>query len=256
MVVQHNLVAMNANRQLLINNTKMTGKTEKLSSGYRINRAADDAAGLAMSEKMRRQIRGLTQASANAQDGISLVQSAEGAMNEIHAMLQRGTELAVKAANGTLTDDDRSMVDAEIQQLKQAIDQTAHHTVFNEMPLFPTNGTSPRSMAASQVYHYEISYRLSDGMILIGSENGDVPQVASSGSDALTESVLADKIANKLIPNAISQIFSAFPSLKNATGSDTIDMALDVSFLDGPNGTLAYAQYSYASTGKPVNMLV
>ena len=256
MVVQHNLVAMNANRQLLINNTKMTGKTEKLSSGYRISSAADDAAGLAMSEKMRRQIRGLTQASANAQDGISLVQSAEGAMNEIHAMLQRGTELAVKAANGTLTDDDRSMVDAEIQQLKQAIDQTAHHTVFNEMPLFPTNGTSPRSMAASQVYHYEISYRLSDGMILIGSENGDVPQVASSGSDALTESVLADKIANKLIPNAISQIFSAFPSLKNATGSDTIDMALDVSFLDGPNGTLAYAQYSYASTGKPVNMLV
>ena len=184
------------------------------------------------------------------------MQSAEGAMNEIHAMLQRGTELAVKAANGTLTDEDRSMVDAEIQQLKQAIDQTAHHTVFNEMPLFPANGTSPRSMAGSEVYHYEISYRLSDGMIMIGSENGDVPQVASSGSDALTESVLADKIANELIPNAISQIFSAFPSLKNATGSDTIDMALDVSFLDGPNGTLAYAQYSYASTGKPVNMLV
>ena len=256
MVVQHNLVAMNAGRQLLINNKKMTGKTEKLSSGYRVNRAADDAAGLAMSEKMRRQIRGLTQASTNAQDGISLVQSAEGAMNEIHEMLQRGTELAVKAANGTLTDDDRSMVDAEIQQLKQAIDQAAHHTVFNEMPLFPTNGTSPKSMAGSQVYHYEISYRLSDGMIMIGSENGDVPQVASTGADALTESVLADKIANVLIPNAISQIFTAFPSLKNATGSDTIDMALDVSFLDGPNGTLAYAQYSYAPTGKPVNMLV
>lgn len=256
MVVQHNLQAMNASRQLLINNKKMTGLTEKLSSGYRVNRAADDAAGLAMSEKMRRQIRGLTQASANAQDGISLVQSAEGAMNEIHAMLQRGTELAVKAANGTLTDDDRSMVDAEIQQLKQAIDQTAHHTVFNEMPLFPTNGASPRSMAGNQVYHYEISYRISDGMILIGSDNGDVAQVASTGPDALTESVLADKIANELIPNAIAQIFDAFPSLKNATGSDTIDMALDVSFLDGPGGTLAYAQYSYASSGKPVNMLV
>ena len=256
MVVQHNLTAMNAGRQLLINNKKMTGKTEKLSSGYRVNRAADDAAGLAMSEKMRRQIRGLTQASTNAQDGISLVQSAEGAMNEIHAMLQRGTELAVKAANGTLTDEDRSMVDAEIQQLKQAIDQTAHHTVFNEMPLFPANGNSPKSMEGNQVYHYEISYRLSDGMIMIGSDNGDVAQVASTGADALTESVLADKIANELIPNAISQIFQAFPSLKNATGSDTIDMALDVSFLDGPNGTLAYAQYSYAPTGKPVNMLV
>lgn len=256
MVVQHNLTAMNAGRQLLINNKKMTGKTEKLSSGYRVNRAADDAAGLAMSEKMRRQIRGLTQASTNAQDGISMVQSAEGAMNEIHAMLQRGTELAVKAANGTLTDEDRSMVDAEIQQLKQAIDQTAHHTVFNEMSLFPTNGNSPKAMAGSQVYHYEISYRLSDGMIMIGSDNGDVAPVADTGAGASTESVLANKIANELIPNAISQIFTAFPSLKNATGNDTIDMALDVSFLDGPSGTLAYAQYSYAPTGKPVNMLI
>lgn len=254
MVVQHNLSAWNANRQLQINNGKMTGKAEKLSSGYRINRSADDAAGLAISEKMRRQIRGLTQASANAQDGISMVQSAEGAMNELHAMLQRGNELAVKAANGTLSEEDRKMVDAEIQQLKSAIDGVADQTVFNEMELFPDNGTSPRTLN-NEVYHYEISYRLSDGMITIGKNAEDAVDGTAAAS-ASTESILADKIANELIPNAIAQIFDAFPSLKDATGSDTIDMALDISFIDGEGGTLAYAQYSYYSSGQPINMLV
>lgn len=256
MVIQHNLFAMNANRQFKINTDKSSKVAEKLSSGYRINRSADDAAGLAISEKMRRQIRGLTQASVNAQDGISMVQSAEGAMNEVHAMLQRGTELSVKAANGTLTDQDRNMIDAEIQQLKDAINLTAEHTVFNEMNLFPSDGMSPRTLGNREVYHYTISYRLSDGMIMVGSENGDISEIGETGSGALSESKLADKIANELIPNAVAQIFQAFPSLKTATGTDTIDMALDVSFLDGPGGTLAYAQYSYGSTGKPVNMLV
>ena len=101
MVVQHNLRAMNSNRMLGVTSSTQAKSTEKLSSGYKINRAADDAAGLAISEKMRRQIRGLTQASANAQDGISCVQTAEGALNEVHDMLQRMNELAVKAANGT-----------------------------------------------------------------------------------------------------------------------------------------------------------
>ncbi|MDE7006741.1 MAG: flagellin, partial [Lachnospiraceae bacterium] len=111
--VRTNMLAWNAGRQFGINVSKNKKSTEKLSSGCRINRAADDAAGLAISEKMRRQIRGLTQASANAQDGISMVQSAEGALNEIHEMLQRVNELAVRAANGTLTEEDRAMVDAE-----------------------------------------------------------------------------------------------------------------------------------------------
>ena len=102
MVVQHNLTAMNSNRMLGVTTKSQAKSTEKLSSGYKINRAADDAAGLAISEKMRRQIRGLTQASANAQDGISCVQTAEGALNEVHDMLQRMNELAVKAANGSL----------------------------------------------------------------------------------------------------------------------------------------------------------
>ena len=108
MVVQHNMQAMNANRMLNLTVQTQSKSTEKLSSGYKVNRAADDAAGLAISEKMRRQVRGLTQASANAQDGISAVQTAEGALAEVHDMLQRMNELAVKAANGTNTTADRS----------------------------------------------------------------------------------------------------------------------------------------------------
>jgi flagellin len=109
--------------------------TEKLSSGYKINRAADDAAGLAISEKMRRQVRGLTQASANAQDGISCVQTAEGALAEVHDMLQRMNELAIKASNDTMTSVDRGYIDAEVQQLKTEIDRVQSTTTFNEMNL-------------------------------------------------------------------------------------------------------------------------
>ena len=133
MVIQHNIAGMNANRQLNIITGLQAKSSEKLSSGYRINRAADDAAGLAISEKMRRQIRGLTQASANAQDGISLVQVADGGMAEVHDMLQRGNELAVKAANGTLTDDDRSYIQQEIDQIKAEIDAINGKTTFNEI---------------------------------------------------------------------------------------------------------------------------
>jgi len=135
MVVQHNLRAMNSNRMLNVNTQTQAKSAEKLSSGYKINRAADDAAGLAISEKMRRQVRGLTQASANAQDGISMVQTAEGALNEVHDMLQRMNELAVKAENGTLTSVDRSYIDSEVQQLKSEIDRVASTTTFNELNL-------------------------------------------------------------------------------------------------------------------------
>ncbi len=132
MVVQHNLTAMNSNRMLGITTKTQAKATEKLSSGYKINRAADDAAGLSISEKMRKQIRGLTQASANAQDGISAVQTAEGALTEVHDMLQRMNELAVKAANGTNSKDDRDYIQAEVDQLVTEIDRVATTTKFNE----------------------------------------------------------------------------------------------------------------------------
>ncbi len=135
MVVQHNLQAMNANRMLGINAKANASSTEKLSSGYRVNRAADDAAGLAISEKMRKQIRGLTQASSNAEDGISAVQTAEGALAEVQDMLQRMNELCVQAANGTNSVTDRQYIQDEIDQLVTEIDRVSETTKFNELYL-------------------------------------------------------------------------------------------------------------------------
>ena len=132
MVVQHNLQAMNSNRMLGITTSSQSKVTEKLSSGYKINRAADDAAGLSISEKMRKQIRGLDQASNNAQDGVSAVQTAEGALAEVHDMLQRMNELAVQAANGTNSTSDRTAIQNEIDQLTTEIDRVAETTKFNE----------------------------------------------------------------------------------------------------------------------------
>ncbi|MBQ2258080.1 MAG: flagellar hook protein [Lachnospiraceae bacterium] len=135
MVVQHNLTAMNANRMLGITTGNLSKSAEKLSSGYKVNRAADDAAGLSISEKMRKQIRGLSQASLNAEDGISAVQTAEGALTEVHDMLQRMNELAVKAANGTNSISDRQTIQDEVSQLLTEIDRVAETTKFNEMYL-------------------------------------------------------------------------------------------------------------------------
>ncbi len=135
MVVQHNMQAMNANRQLGVTTDSQKKVTEKLSSGYKVNRAADDAAGLTISEKMRSQIRGLTQASANAQDGVSCVQTAEGALTEVHSMLQRMNELAVKAANGTNTSADRSAIQSEVSALAKEISRVAQSTQFNTLNL-------------------------------------------------------------------------------------------------------------------------
>ncbi|MDD6193866.1 MAG: flagellin [Lachnospiraceae bacterium] len=131
MVVQHNMQAANASRVLNITANQQTKSTEKLSSGYRINRAADDAAGLSISEKMRKQIRGLDRASTNAQDGVSAVQTAEGALSEVHSMLQRMNELAVQAANGTNSSKDVSAISSEITALKTEIDRIADTTDFN-----------------------------------------------------------------------------------------------------------------------------
>ena len=135
MVVQHNLRAMNSNRMLGLTSASQAKSTEKLSSGYKINRAADDAAGLAISEKMRRQVRGLSQASANAQDGISMVQTAEGALNEVHDMLQRMNELAVKSANGSNQTEDQGYIQKEVAALITEIDRVAETTTFNEKNL-------------------------------------------------------------------------------------------------------------------------
>ena len=139
MVVQHNMQAMNANRMLNVTTSAQAKSTEKLSSGYKINRAADDAAGLTISEKMRKQIKGLDRASTNAQDGVSAVQTAEGALTEVHSMLQRMNELATQSANGTNSTTDRKAIQDEIDQLSTEIDRVSETTKFNEMYLLKGN---------------------------------------------------------------------------------------------------------------------
>ena len=163
MVVQHNLTAMNSNRMLGLTTASQAKSTEKLSSGYKINRAADDAAGLSISEKMRKQIRGLTQASSNAQDGISAVQTAEGALNEVQDMLQRMNELAVKAANGTQAENDRSYIQNEIDQLVTEIDRVSTTTKFNESYLL--KGVNQDGTAA------KLTYKTASGNITDIDEN-------------------------------------------------------------------------------------
>ena len=178
MVVQHNLTAMNSNRMLGITTGAQAKATEKLSSGYKINRAADDAAGLAISEKMRKQIRGLTQASANAQDGISAVQTAEGALTEVHDMLQRMNELAVKAANGTMSESDRDAIQSEVDQLVTEIDRVSTTTKFNETYLLKgsNNGT-----AGKLVYNGTVGQSIS-----IDTEKGTGTVGITSGATGTT----------------------------------------------------------------------
>ncbi|MCR4636260.1 MAG: flagellin [Butyrivibrio sp.] len=184
MVVQHNITAMNANRQLGITTNSQAKSSEKLSSGYKINRAADDAAGLAISEKMRRQVRGLTQASANAQDGISAVQTAEGALNEVHDMLQRMNELATKAANDTLTSADRTYIDAEITALKTEIDRTAEATQFNNQYLLDGTFTSKKLQVGTETNDdNQIEINI-DPMTASGIGIGSVTVTGSNGANA------------------------------------------------------------------------
>jgi len=182
MVVQHNLTAMNSNRMLGLTTASQAKSTEKLSSGYKINRAADDAAGLSISEKMRKQIRGLTQASSNAQDGISAVQTAEGALNEVQDMLQRMNELAVKAANGTQAENDRSYIQNEIDQLVTEIDRVSTTTKFNESYLL--KGVNQDGTAA------KLTYKTASGNITDIDENTGKKEYALGTA---TKKTVADK---------------------------------------------------------------
>ena len=197
MVVQHNLTAMNSNRMLGITQGAQAKSSEKLSSGYKINRAADDAAGLSISEKMRKQIRGLTQASANAQDGISAVQTAEGALNEVHDMLQRMNELATKAANGTMSSSDKNDVQNEIKQLSIEIDRVATTTKFNETYLL--NGSSTGKLS-DKVWNGQLSFSLQVGADNLASNRITVEIYAITAS-AIGVGVDDSKSAHEIVNN-------------------------------------------------------
>ncbi|MDD3415234.1 MAG: flagellin [Lachnospiraceae bacterium] len=158
MVVQHNLTAMNSNRMLNLTTSAQAKSTQKLSSGYKINTAADDAAGLSISEKMRRQMRGLSQASANAEDGISCVQTAEGTLSEVTDMIQRMSELSVKGENGTLTSSDRLDIAKEVSQLMSEIDRVQSTTTFNNQNLLTGEFTGKALQVGAEAnQHIDIS---------------------------------------------------------------------------------------------------
>ena len=193
MIVKHNLTAMNSNRMLGLTTTSQAKATEKLSSGYKINRAADDAAGLAISEKMRKQIRGLTQASLNAQDGISAVQTADGALNEVHDMIHRLAELTVKAANGPMSETDRNAVQSEVNQLISEVDRVSTTTKFNETYLMRGNNNGE----AAKLTYSVANTALKDNFSAVAVDKTADPMVNAStgifkievkdGADALAK---------------------------------------------------------------------
>ena len=199
MVVQHNLTAMNSNRMLGLTQSTQAKSTEKLSSGYKINRAADDAAGLSISEKMRRQIRGLTQASANAEDGISCVQTAEGALNEVHDMLQRMNELAVKGETGTLSSVDRSYIQSEVKQLMDEIDRVASTTTFNEQNLLDGSFTGKGlQVGAESGQHIDISIT-SMSMSNLVAKSTDAKISYKTNNDDATKQAMDEEMAEKVV---------------------------------------------------------
>ena len=194
MVVQHNMSAMNANRMLSGVSSAQSKSTEKLSSGYRINRAADDAAGLSISEKMRGQIRGLNQASTNAQDGISLIQTAEGALNESHSILQRMRELSVQASNGTETDDDREAVQSEIEQLQSELTRISETTEFNTMKLL--DGSRSGSAVSASVSKSAASALTKVDATTQVNTAADAFAALASGKDSTLAVTVIDKNGN------------------------------------------------------------
>ena len=222
MVVQHNLSAMNANRMLGITTGSLAKSTEKLSSGYRVNRAADDAAGLTISEKMRKQIRGLDQASANAEDGISAVQTAEGALTEVHDMLQRMNELAVKAANGTMSTDDRQTVQDEVDQLLTEIDRVAETTKFNEL--------------------YMLKGDTSDKTVKLSAKDAGLEGKLVTGANSATFTINTLKLGDSV------SIGGTTYTIGDATAKNVADSVAALTMATGSQVTLNGVQYTIVDT--------
>ncbi len=251
MVVQHNMTAMNANRMLGLTTSKQSKATEQLSSGYRINRAADDAAGLSISEKMRKQIRGLDQASANAEDGVSCVQTAEGALNEVQDMLQRMNELAVQAANGTNSEDDRAYIQSEIDQLLTEIDRVAETTKFNEtyllkgdgvggkyVDLGTTTGSTGVALSSDQTDPATgVTYSVDRDVVMTVAKDADF-------SDDSTESIT---IAGS---NYALKDYEDIEDLAAAISSNTKVNSVDLTYKNDVEATTTATDFSLTNTNK------
>lgn len=253
MIIQHNLMAMNASGNYNVVTGKQKKNTEKLSSGYKINRASDDAAGLSLSEKMRRQIRGLSQASLNAQDGISFVQSAEGALNEVHDILQRGNELAVQAANDTNQAVDREAIYAEIEQLNREIDRIARDTAFNETSIFDSSNASSstkNTTRAPQDIHYldedYLTYEIQDFTSAINSAQAAGKTFTQGGLENF-----ANAIKTTYMPKLLGDIVSALPQSAVPTVSG-LQISLKMEYAN--NSTLAYVSSNGVSYQLGINL--
>ena len=238
MVVQHNMQAMNSNRMLGVTTSAQAKSTEKLSSGYKINRAADDAAGLSISEKMRKQINGLDRASTNAQDGVSAVQTAEGALTEVHSMLQRMNELAVQAANGTNSTSDRQSLQNEIDQLTTEIDRVAETTKFNETYLLKGDvagatksvqlkghdaglkGTFAESATTAGEYTFTADTLSVGDKVNIGGVEYSIVTTTDENANSLSKTDAYDKMATELA-NANGVGAAANPTINHASGATT-----------------------------------
>ena len=228
MVVQHNMTAMNSNRQLGITTSSQAKVTEKLSSGYKINRAADDAAGLTISEKMRSQIRGLTQASTNAQDGVSCVQTAEGALAEIHSMLQRMNELAVKSANGTNTTADRTAIQKEVTALLCEINRVKESTQFNTLQLLDGNFSegANRTIQVGAANKDEQRIRIQIDNIATSKLGG------KNGAQKLSEIKLDTLSGSRKAISAITQAIAKISDIRSALGAVQNRLEHTISNLD------------------------
>ncbi len=252
MRIQHNISAINSQRNIFMTDQAMAKNLEKLSSGYKINRAGDDAAGLAISEEMRAQITSMNQGKRNTQDGISLVQTVEGALTEVHSMLNRMKGMAVQAANGTYTDLQRSMMNSEMEQLKKEITRIGESTTFSGVPLFSNGGTKKNVTLTS---FYGCTLDLASGDVTV-NYSGSVGRAAEGASKSTGYDLLAEKIATEYIPNASEQIMKAFPALKAAMRSEKVEMELRIEYLDGASGMMAYAKASFYANGRPFNMQI
>ena len=227
MVVQHNMTAMNANRNLGVTAGNLAKSTEKLSSGYKINRAGDNAAGLAISEKMRGQIRGLDQASTNAEDGISMIQTAEGALTETHSILQRMRELAVQASSDTNTDDDRTQIQNEIDQLTQEVDRIATTTEFNTKKLIDGSAKGAVTEKAGKA-NVDATFANSNVSAEITTDGSAKAAFTDVIRIEITEDFTAGKSTKSTAKYSDTELENAYTAIKTAAGNTLpIDDAID-----------------------------
>ena len=256
MIVQHNLSSMNANRMLGLSTTIKGKSSEKLSSGYKINRAADDAAGLTISEKMRSQIRGLTQASSNTQDGVSFCQIADGALDEVQAMLKRCTELSIQASNATNTDADRQALQAEVAQISEEIDRVHQSAVFNDLRVFPDGGLNPQTAVDGAIKAsgrtvfagnriYELEFIDAEGNKIASETNDKIQARGTENPDSIKNSSMADFVVSAA-SSAVSKLAQAYPNLFNRASTGNVQIGLEMS-PQAKGGTLATASMMISS---------